>query len=151
MDWNSPFIVPIGAFAMVLGIVLISTMHRYQVRRLQSEERLAAIARGLPLPPEPVNQFSGPNGLDSPERRAAKTRSSAIVLIAVGLGIIGGLAVIAQVVGEHEVLAGTIGGIIPLFIGLGMWIDYRMQAHDIEKSAKSAAFASDPPAPPAAQ
>ncbi|MDR3764462.1 MAG: DUF6249 domain-containing protein [Acidobacteriota bacterium] len=146
MDWQSPFIVPIGAFAMVLGIVLINTMHRYHVRRLQSEERLAAIARGLPLPPEPINRFTGPNGVDSPERRAAKTRSSAIVLIAVGLGIICGLGVIAHM-DNHEVLAGTIGGIIPLFIGIGMWIDYRMQVHDIEKSATPPLENSAPPAP----
>ena len=146
MDWNSPFIVPIGAFAMVLGIILINTMHRYHVRKLQSEERLAAIARGLPLPPEPVNQFSGPFGTDSPERRAAKTRSSAIVLIAVGLGIIFGLGVIAHMT-TREVMAGTIGGIIPLFIGIGMWIDYRMQARDIERAA---ANSPQPPPPPVA-
>jgi hypothetical protein len=47
---SSPFIIPVAAFAMVLGIVIVNTISGYNTRRLQSEERLAAIAKGLPIP-----------------------------------------------------------------------------------------------------
>lgn len=133
--FHSPFIVPIGAFIMVLGIIAINSLHRFNVRRLQSEERLAAIARGLPLPPEPPVAMKQ----DNPSMTAANTRRAGIILIAVGLGIVAGLGLIAYLVSEREVMAGFIGGIIPLFIGIGMLVDYGMQKREIEKEAPRSA------------
>jgi purine-cytosine permease-like protein len=144
--FSSPFIVPVGAFAMVAIIVGFNTWHRIEVRRMQREERLAAIARGLPLPPEPAPAVAMGEAMRDafqsefdPWRRAQKTRSTAIILIAVGLGIIAGMMLIAHVVGAREVLAGAIGGIIPMFIGFGFVVDYMMQRSDLERQAAAAA------------
>lgn len=132
----SPFIVPVCAFALALGIVAIVTLNRYHVRKLQSEERMAAIARGLPLPPEPLPD-GGAYEVD-PFRRAANARKSGIILVGVGLGIITGLAVIAVLTQERMVMAGSIGGIIPFFIGVGMLVDYRLQLRDLQEAAPGA-------------
>jgi hypothetical protein len=149
----SPFIVPVAAFVMVLGIIAINSYHRIQVRRMQSEERLAAIARGLPLPPEPPSgkeaEWSDPAGYSDPYRRAARARSTGIILLFVGLGIMVGMGVISYVVHDSQVLAGLIGGIIPLLIGVGMLVDYSMQKRDLVKmEARRAEQASGQSAPP---
>jgi hypothetical protein len=47
----SPFIVPVAACMMVLGIVVASMWAANRSREMKSQERLAAIARGLPLAP----------------------------------------------------------------------------------------------------
>jgi len=128
--FNSGYSIPISAFALAFGIVLVTTLNRYHIRKLQSEERMAAIARGLPFSPEPVPE---PGAYD-PKRNAAKSRTGGIVLIGVGLGIIVGLALISWVVQVREALAGCIGGIIPLFIGIGMLVDYMLQTRDIRRA-----------------
>jgi hypothetical protein len=135
--FHSPFIVPVAAFIMVLGIIAINSLHRFNVRKLQSEERLAAIARGLALPPEPPSAMAWRP--EDPRMAAANTRKAAIILIAVGLGIMAGLGLIAYLVGEREVMAGFIGGIIPLFIGIGMLVDYGMQKRELEKDGAGVA------------
>ena len=132
----SPFIIPLGAFVMVLGIVLTISISKYHQRKLQSEERMAAIARGIPLPPEPVDvemaAWSAARTED-PRLAASKSRKAGIILVAIGIGIIVGLVSIAWLVNERDVLAGCIGGIIPLFIGLGLLLDYALQTRDLER------------------
>ena len=50
MDGN---IVGLAAVVMVFGIPLAAIYAYYRVRRLRTEERLAAIARGVSVPMEP--------------------------------------------------------------------------------------------------
>jgi hypothetical protein len=63
----------------------------------------------------------------------ARTRRGGIIMVAVGLGIIVGLVAIAWTQHEQDALAGCIGGIIPLFIGLGLLLDYTLQKRDQER------------------
>jgi Domain of unknown function (DUF6249) len=126
---NSPFIIPVAAFAMVLGIVIVNTISGYHTRRLQSEERLAAIAKGLPIPeptPEPIPVVDQ-------HRRARGLRTGGIVCTAVGLGLaVFGFA-LTWIVGEHDVLAVSASGIIPLAVGIGLLVDYAFQMRDLHQ------------------
>ncbi|MES2389994.1 MAG: hypothetical protein V4555_00025, partial [Acidobacteriota bacterium] len=51
VDWQSPFIVPVAGCVMILGIVVAGIWSSIRQREMQSQERLAAIAKGMPLPP----------------------------------------------------------------------------------------------------
>src|ERR1700679_3053562 len=48
---NSPFLVPVAGCLMVLGIVAVTSWSSSRTRELESQERLAAIAKGLVPPP----------------------------------------------------------------------------------------------------
>ncbi|MBV8113709.1 MAG: hypothetical protein JO300_03140 [Silvibacterium sp.] len=130
MEWaHSPLIVPVAAFAMVLGIVIVSTISGYHTRRLQSEERLAAIAKGVPIPepsPEPIPVYDQ-------HRRARGIRTGGIVCVAVGVGLsLFGLA-LTWIVQEHDVLVVAATGLIPLAVGAGLLVDYAFQKRDLEQ------------------
>ena len=123
----SPFVVPVAAFAMVLGIVIVNVISGYHTRRLQSEERLAAIAKGLPIPepsPEPIPVVDQ-------HRRARGLRTGGIVCTSVGVGLaLFGFA-LTWIVGDHDVLTVAASGIIPLAVGIGLLVDYAFQRRDL--------------------
>jgi hypothetical protein len=116
--------VPIALFAMILGIVAIGVSFAYSVRRLQSKETMLALEKGLPVPFDPVANSA---------RLVARARRTAIVLTSMGIGIILSFALIAWVEREIDVLNGSALGIIPLLIGIGLFIDYRLQVKELEQ------------------
>jgi hypothetical protein len=123
----SPFVIPVAAFAMVLGIIIVNTISGYHTRRLQSEERLAAIAKGLPIPeptPEPIPVVDQ-------HRRARALRTGGIVCVSVGVGLALFSFALTWIVQEHDVLAVAAAGLIPLAIGVGLLIDYLFQKRDL--------------------
>ncbi len=124
---NSPFIVPVAVFAMVLGIVIVNTISSIHTRRLQSEERLAAIAKGIPIPeptPEPIPVVDQ-------HRRARAMRTGGIVCVATGLGLSVFGLLLTWIVQEHNVLVVAAAGLIPLAVGVGLLVDYAFQMRDV--------------------
>jgi hypothetical protein len=139
MEWShSPFIVPVAAFAMVLGIVVVANISNYHTRKLKSEERMAAIAKGIPLPPEPDTQLTALGQLDrisSAEERGARARglrTGGIVLVSVGVGLSVFGFLLAWIVQEHDVLVVAAAGLIPLAIGVGLLVDYSLRARSLD-------------------
>lgn len=127
MHWTySPFAIPIAAFAMVLGIVIVANVYNYHVRKLKSEERLAAIAKGIPLPvdlEDPPRQ-----SMEASARRDSRgMRTGGIVCIAVGIGLALFSFSMARIVDERDVLSVAAAGLIPLAIGVGLLIDYALR------------------------
>jgi len=97
------------AVIMGLGIPLGALYTYYRVRKLRSEEKLAAIARGVTVPLEPeVSQ-------------AARARRAGILLVAGALGYIATFALIARV--ESDAWVAAAFGAIPLAIGIGYFVD----------------------------
>ena len=88
---------------------------------------MAAIAKGLPIPepsPEPIPVVDQ-------HRRARGLRTGGIVCTSVGVGLaLFGFA-LTWIVGDHDVLAVSASGIIPLAIGIGLLVDYVFQIRDL--------------------
>jgi len=106
MDAN---IVGLAAVIMIFGIPMAAMYTFFRVRKLRSEERLAAIARGVDVPMQP--ELS----------EAARSRRSGILLVAGAIGYI----VTFTLIGHYEpdaTIAATFGA-IPLAIGLGFFVD----------------------------
>jgi hypothetical protein len=112
----------IGLVAVVLtcGLPLAALYTYYRVRKLRSEERLAALARGAEIPMEPeLSQF-------------ARSRRAGILLVSGGMGIMIMFAVIARVVVEPRALVAAAVGILPLMVGIGYFLDAALIHKDLK-------------------
>lgn len=89
----------------------------YRVRKLRSEERMAALARGVNVPMEP----------DLSE--VARSRRSGILLVSGALGYMATFALIARV--EPDAWIAASFGIIPLALGAGFFVDSAMVRRDM--------------------
>jgi hypothetical protein len=94
----------------------------YRVRKLRTEERLAAIARGVNVPMEP----------DLSE--AARSRRWGILLAATSLGYVAMMAVIAHA--EPEAWKGAAAGFVPLAAGLGFLLDFALIRRDLKSAGQ---------------
>ena len=145
-DWaSSPFIVPIGAFAAWFGVVAVRAASSYKMRKLRSQERLAAIEKGIPLPDlaEDISACDYRRPPSDPAQRVARLRTGGIVCSALGLGLVLFFVMLAHVLDVRPILAGAAAGLIPLAIGVGLLIDARLQA-----APPAAKPAEAPAAPP---
>ncbi len=110
------------AVIMTLGIPLGAMYTYYHVRKLRSQERLAAIARGVEIPMEP--ELS----------QAARSRRWGTLLVTGALGYIAMFAVIARFT-EPEAWAGGAFGFVPLAVGIGFFIDWTLIRRDLHVSS----------------
>lgn len=114
----------IGLVAVILtcGLPVAALYTYYRVRKLRSEERLAALARGTEIPMEPeLSQF-------------ARSRRAGILLVTGGLGFMIMFAVIAKVVDEPHTLVAAAFGILPLAVGIGYFLDAALIHRDLKAS-----------------
>ncbi len=110
------------AVALTCGIPLAMMYTYYRVRKLKTEERLAALARGAEIPVEPeLSQY-------------ARSRRAGILLVSGGVGFIVVFALIARLVGEPETLVASAFGILPLAVGLGYFVDAALIRRDLKTS-----------------
>ena len=105
------------AVIMIFGIPIAGMYTYYRVRKLRTDERLAALARGVNVPMAP--ELS----------EAARSRRSGILLVTGALGYISTFALIARV--EHEAWMAAAFGIIPLTIGVGYFLDSALIRRDL--------------------
>jgi len=106
----------VGLVAVTLGMgVPIAALYTYyRVRKLRSEERLAAIARGVEIPVEP--ELS----------QAARSRRNGILLIAGALGFMATFSLVAQIQADRDFWTVATFGIIPLAVGIGYLFDFSL-------------------------
>ena len=97
------------AVIMIFGMPIAVMYTFYRVRKLRTDERLAALARGVNVPMQP----------DLSE--VARSRRAGILLVAGAVGYIATFAVIARI--EPEAWMAAAFGIIPLTIGVGYFLD----------------------------
>jgi hypothetical protein len=88
----------------------------YHVRKLRTDERMAALARGVNVPMQPELTES------------ARSRRSGILLVTGALGYMLTFALIARV--ESDAWVAAAFGIIPLSVGLGFFVDSALIRRD---------------------
>jgi len=92
----------------------------YRIRKLKTEVKLAAIAKGVPVP------------FEDELPPAARSRRAGILLVAGGLGYSATFAFISMV--ERDALLAAAFGIIPVAIGIGYFIDATLVRRELHPS-----------------
>lgn len=112
----------LAAVIMIFGmpVALLGMYTFYRVRKLRTEERLAAMQRGVPVPMEP----------DLTE--AAHSRRAGILLIAGAVGYMLAFTIVARV--EPDALVAGAFGAIPFTLGLGYLLDSTLIRRDARTS-----------------
>jgi hypothetical protein len=110
------------AVIMSLGIPLGAMYTYYHVRKLRSEERLAAIARGVDIPMEP--ELS----------QGARSRRWGILLVTGAVGYITAFGMVARLA-EPDAWTAAAFGIIPLAVGIGFLLDWTLIRRDLRVSS----------------
>ena len=113
MDGN---FVGLAAVVMIFGIPMALMYTVFRIRKLRTDERLAALARGVDVPMQP--ELS----------EAARSRRSGILLVSGALGYIATFVLIGRV--EPDAMIAATFGVIPLAIGLGFFIDHALIRRD---------------------
>ena len=108
----------LAAVVMLFGMpTSIAGMYMfYRVRKLRTEERLAAIQRGVDVPMVP--ELS----------ETARSRRAGILFIAGAVGYMLAFTMIARV--EHDALMAAAFGAIPFTLGLGFLLDSALIRRD---------------------
>jgi hypothetical protein len=111
----------IGLVAVILslGIPIAGMFTYYRVRKLRSEERLAAISRGVEIPIEPEISQVG------------RSRRWGILCISGAVGYIATFGVIARVEAGPDAWAAAAFGLIPLAVGIGYLIDAYLHKREV--------------------
>jgi hypothetical protein len=103
---------------------------------MKSEERMAMLARGVPL--AEIEKMLGVGDEEKPPvrdplRSLSNARRAGIVLVSVGVGLILFFLVLTAILQVREVLSGAAAGLIPLAIGVGFFIDYNLQKRELSR------------------
>ncbi len=114
----------IGLVAVVLtcGIPVAGFYTFYRVRKLKTEEKLAAIARGADVT------------IEAELSPYARSRRNGILLVSAGLGFFLMFSAIARFAHEPETMVAASFGILPLAIGLGYFVDAALIRRDLQPS-----------------
>ncbi len=112
----------LAAVVMLLGMptAAIAMYTFYRVRKLRTEERLAAIQRGVAVPME--QELS----------ESARSRRYGILLIAAAVGYMLTFTILARV--EPDAMEATAFGAIPFTLGLGYLLDSLLIRRDAKAS-----------------
>jgi Flp pilus assembly protein TadB len=132
----SPFVVPLGAFAVAIAAIVAGAFNQQQRERLKADQRMAMVARGMN--PDDIDKLLTKASTDGrlvkdPLQSLARTRRAAIVLISTGAGLMLFSAVLTWILKVHEVLSAGAAGLIPLAIGVGFLVDYNLQKRDLAR------------------
>lgn len=135
--FDSPFIIPVFALLIPIVAIVSGIWSHAHTNRLRAEQRMAMIARGIPLAEiEAVLKSSSEeerNAVRDPQQSLGRARRAAVVLISVGIGLIAFFSVLEAVIGERNILCGAATGLIPLAIGLGFVVDYHLQKRELAR------------------
>jgi high-affinity Fe2+/Pb2+ permease len=133
---NSPFIVPVAGCLMIVGIVAFQAWGSVRRREVQSQERLAAIAKGLPIPPTPEELaiMHGKPTSDA-KRRYGSVRLAGIILTAGSVGVALFFILLTIILHQREILSGVACALVPAGIGVGLLIDANLQRKEMDAAS----------------
>jgi hypothetical protein len=133
--FSSPFVVAVAGCAVGAVAIVSGIWFEAQQRRNKAEQRMAMIARGVPIAEIEKLLGSGDDEkrVRDPLRSLGNARRAGIVLVSVGLGLMLFFIMLYVILNEREVLAGAAAGIIPLAIGIGFFVDYNLQKRELSR------------------
>ncbi len=127
---NNPFLIPIVAIVMGCSIPIVVMLLDYKKKRsiyeLHHRERLAAIDKGMEVPPLPPELFNG--GGKPRFRTSGHYLLRGLIWSAVGGGI---LLSLGRVTGEEE----SWFGLIPLLVGVAYLLYYAIEGRRLPREA----------------
>ena len=118
MDGLTGFAAVILTFAVPLTAICMYTF--YRVRKLRSEERMAAMQRGVSIP------------MEADLSETARSRRAGILLLAGAVGYMLAFTIVARV--EPDALTAGAFGAIPFALGLGYLLDSALIRRDARHS-----------------
>lgn len=130
MHWN-PFMIPLGAFALAAVAIVAGVVDGAYKQRLKADQRMAMLARGMGA--AEIDKLLNGEAKPIRDRSIASTRKTAIILISSGVGLSLFFITLAVILQEHDVLSGAAVGLIPLAIGVGFLVDYKLQKRDLAR------------------
>jgi hypothetical protein len=113
-----PQFIQLALLAAAFWLPIVALIALYAFRKLQLQERLQAIERGADLT------------IDR-EATTARTRRSGIVCVAGGLGLSAANVIVAIAAQNPMALVGQAIAVVPIAIGLGLLVDYRLARREL--------------------
>jgi hypothetical protein len=132
----SPFIVPVAGCLVGIVAIVSGIWFEAQQRRNKADQRMAMIARGLPIAEIERLLGAGDEEKQSPKdplRSLGNARRAGIVLVSIGVGLILFFIVLTEILQVRAVLSGAAAGLIPLAIGIGFFVDYNLQKRELSR------------------
>jgi hypothetical protein len=130
----SPFVVAVAGCLMILGLGCFGIYSEMDQKRLRSQERMTLLARGMSIEDiERLQRQVQNEDVSDPVRTMNNIRRTAMILLASGVGVIVFGLLFAAILRNHVLLIIPAAGIIPIAIGLGFFVDYKMQARDLAR------------------
>jgi hypothetical protein len=130
----SPFVVAIAGCLMILGLGCFGIYSEMDQRRTRSQERMTLLARGMSVEDiERLQRHVSNEDAADPVRTMNNIRRTAMILFGCGAGIVLFGLLLAAILQMRVLLIVAAAGLIPVAIGAGFWIDYKMQARDLAR------------------
>ena len=108
------------AVTLALGIPMALMYTVYRIRKLRTEERIAAMARGVSVPMEPeLSQM-------------ARSRRWGILLTAGAIGYMLTFSALGRF--DHDIYMAAAFGFIPFSLGIGCFVDAFLVRRDLKAS-----------------
>jgi len=136
--------VPVVAMMIPIVAIIGGIYSQAHAARLRTDQRMALIARGVPLA-EIEAYFKtqpdeGQRPIKDPMRSLGNARRTATVLISLGFALIAFFIIFGSVMLSHidttagwALLGCSATGLIPLAIGIGFLFDYNMQKREMSR------------------
>jgi hypothetical protein len=116
-----PRIIQLVILAAAFYLPALALVALYMFRKLQLQERLRNIERGVD------------DATVDAAAVAARTRRAGIVWIAAGLGLSAANVIVVIAAGNLQALVFQAAAIVPVAIGLGLLVDYRLARRDLRR------------------
>ena len=130
----SPFVVAVAGCVMILGLGCFGIYSEMDQKRLRSQERMTLLGRGMSIEDiERLQRQVQNEDVSDPVRTMNNIRRTALILFGCGVGIILFGVPFAFILKTSILLIVPAAGLIPIAIGVGFWIDYKMQARDLAR------------------
>jgi hypothetical protein len=130
----SPFVVAVAGCIMILGLGCFGIYSEMDQKRLRSQERMTLLARGMSIEDiERLQRQVQNEDVSDPVRTMNNLRLTAMILFGSGAGVFVFGLLLAAILHLRVLLIVPAAGLIPIAIGVGFWIDCKMQARDLAR------------------